>query len=104
MSDFFTNALDWVRSPDYRDVTTREIALLGILCDEEGPHHVRHLADTLKVSKPVITRSVSRLTREGLATKARSGADKRDKEVRASIDAGQARRGFLKGLRAAQGC
>jgi hypothetical protein len=33
-----------------------------------------------------------------------SGADKRDKEVRASIDAGQARRGFLKGLRAAQGC
>ncbi len=33
-----------------------------------------------------------------------SGAEKRDKEVRAAIDAGQARRGFLKGLRAAQGC
>lgn len=33
-----------------------------------------------------------------------SGADRRDKEVRAAIDAGRARRGFLKGLRVAQGC
>lgn len=81
MSDFFANTLDWVRSPDYRDLTTREIALLGLLCDEEGPHQVRHLADTLKVSKPVVTRSVSRLIREGLATKAQSKADKRDVDI-----------------------
>lgn len=81
MSDFFTDTLDWVRSPGYRDLTTREIALLGLLCDEEGPHHVRHLADTLKVSKPVITRSVDRLAREGLASKAQSKVDKRDVDI-----------------------
>lgn len=81
MTDFVSGALQWVRSPCYIDLTTREIALLGLIVDRPGPHTVRALAGELKVSKPVVTRSVNRLVREGLVIKDRSDSDGRDVHI-----------------------
>jgi DNA-binding MarR family transcriptional regulator len=55
----------WVASPHYTEMTARQMSLLAIICDEPGPHHVRHLAAQMKVSKPVITRIGSTLAFAG---------------------------------------
>lgn len=77
MTDLAAAARDFILSPAYVDVTLRQIALLAIVVDEAGPHHVRDLALRLGVQKPVISRAVQRLSGLGLVAR-RRGDDKRD--------------------------
>lgn len=77
MTDLAAAARSFVLSPAYVDVTLRQLALLAILVDETGPHHVRELALRLGVQKPVISRAVQRLSGLGLVRRQR-GDDKRD--------------------------
>ncbi|MDX3883582.1 MAG: MarR family transcriptional regulator [Sphingomonas sp.] len=58
-------------------LTLRQIAMIGIVCDRPGPHTVGSIAAALDVAKPVITRSVRRLTALGLIRWHRSTADRR---------------------------
>lgn len=96
MADLASLSLMWCQSDRYVDMTSRQIALLGILCDSPGPHRVRDLAKRLRVSKPVITRAVNRLSALRAAVRLREPRDKRDLEVRAT-DAGRALRNALQG-------
>jgi DNA-binding MarR family transcriptional regulator len=43
------------------DLTNRQMALLLLVYVKDGPHTVRGLAETLDVSKPVITRALNKL-------------------------------------------
>ncbi|MBG6116755.1 DNA-binding MarR family transcriptional regulator [Sphingobium sp. JAI105] len=91
MTDLVTAALRYVRSPDYCELSLRQLALLGIVADSDGPHHVRDLANEMGVAKPVVTRAVQKLKTLGLLTHARSGPDRRDCLVSAT-DPGRALR------------
>jgi DNA-binding MarR family transcriptional regulator len=75
------------------DLTTRQKAILMIVAWEPGPHRVRHLAEKLDVSKPVITRALNTLGPAGLGflRRRRDDADLRDCFVEATAE-GQ---GFL---------
>jgi len=84
MNDLVSASLAWVRSSDYVELTSRQLALLGLVCDEEGPHYVRRLAQSLKVSKPVITRAATTLEERGLVVRRRPTADRRDKVLEAT--------------------
>jgi DNA-binding MarR family transcriptional regulator len=75
-ADLAALALDWVRSPAYREITTRQMALLALICDEAGPHPVKCLAADLGVQKPVVTRIVTTFE---IAKVARRVADPHDK-------------------------
>lgn len=59
MTDLITAAHKFVLSPHYSDMTLRNLAMLSILCDEDGPHQVKALAQKLRVQKPIITRSAN---------------------------------------------
>lgn len=83
-SDIAAQCRAWVLSPDYVDLTARQMALLSILCDEPGPHHVRHLAKAIGVQKPVISRSVDRFVALGLAIRWENAGDKRDRFIEAT--------------------
>ena len=69
--------LDYVRS-GVPDLTNRQMALLMLIHMDEGPHTIRGVAKLLKVTKPVITRALNRLTDLRLARRAPNPADKRD--------------------------
>lgn len=84
MNDLVSASLAWVRSPDYVELTSRQFALLGLVCDEQGPHHVRRLAQSLKVSKPVITRAATVLEELGFVVRRRLTSDRRDKVLEAT--------------------
>lgn len=89
-TDLITQSLAWVLSPDYLDLTSRQFALLGILCDQPERHHVRDLARKLAVSKPVISRASTLLAWHGLVIRQR-GEDRRDC-ILVATDAGRALR------------
>lgn len=76
--DIAAASLAWARSPSYVDLTPRQLGLLGLLCDELGPHHVRTAAEQLGVAKPVITRAVHALSRHGLVARHKDPADGRN--------------------------
>lgn len=95
-ADLAALSLSWCQSDRYVDLTSRQIALLGILCDRPGPHRVRDLANQLRVSKPVITRAVSRLGEHRAAVRLRDPNDKRDIEIRAT-DRGRELRDAMRG-------
>jgi len=88
MADLAAAARRFVLSPEYQDLTVRQLALLCVVADDEGPHHVRHLAKTLGVSKPVVTRAVNHLSRCGLLGRQRRPEDRRDVVI-ALTDAGR---------------
>lgn len=44
------------------DLSARQMALLLLVYMTEGPHTVRGLAESLRVSKPAITRAIDRLS------------------------------------------
>ncbi|WP_373488490.1 MarR family transcriptional regulator [Blastomonas sp.] len=56
--------LAYVRA-DAPDLTHRQLAMLSIVQFTSGPHTVRGLARQLRVSKPVITRALDKLTQLG---------------------------------------
>ncbi len=75
--DLATLSLAWLASPFYVDFTARQNALLGILCDEPGPHHVRDLAKQVGVEKPVITRACNSFGAQGIIVRLKDVLDGR---------------------------
>lgn len=69
--------IDYVRSGE-PDLTNRQMALTMIVYVLPGPHTVRGLAETLNVSKPVITRALNKLSALGYLRRERDAADRRN--------------------------
>ena len=59
------------------DLTNRQMALLLVAGQEEGPHTERGLAARLGVSKPVVTRALNSLSALGLVKRRRDERDRR---------------------------
>lgn len=59
------------------DLTNRQMALLLVAGQEQGPHTVRGLAARLGVSKPVVTRALNSLSAIGLVRRRRDERDRR---------------------------
>ncbi len=59
------------------DLSARQMALLLSVYLTPPPHTVRGLAKTLKVSKPAITRAVTRLSELGMVRRKTDEADRR---------------------------
>lgn len=60
------------------DLTNRQMALMLVVYLTPGPHTVRGLANTLGVSKPVITRALNTLGALGYLRRVRDEADRRN--------------------------
>lgn len=96
MSDLIDRAIAWVKSPSYLELTTRQLAVLGVVMDEVEPIRVRDLARTLKLQKPVVSRALTVLQGMGFIARVR-GADKRDRFISVT-DAGRAFRSKIGGI------
>ena len=59
------------------DLSVRQITVLITIYLEPQPHTVRALAAKLGVSKPVITRALDTMGRQGLVTRKRDPSDRR---------------------------
>ena len=59
------------------DLSSRQIAVLMTVYMDTGPHTVRGLAATLRISKPAITRALDRLCQEGLLIRMTDDKDRR---------------------------
>lgn len=68
--------LRYVRSGQ-PDLTNRQMALLMVAGQEQGPHTVRGLAARLGVSKPVVTRALNSLSALALVKRRRDERDRR---------------------------
>lgn len=75
---------DTVRSAG-PDLTSRQMALLLIVYLKPAPHTVRGLAQTLNVSKPVITRAVDTLSALGYVKRMRDETDKRNVLIQRTV-------------------
>lgn len=60
------------------DLTNRQMALLLLVYLTPGPHTVRGLAQSLGVSKPVVTRALNTLGALGYLRRQRDQADRRN--------------------------
>ena len=60
------------------DLTNRQMALLLVVYLTPGPHTVRGLAQTLNVSKPVVTRALNTLGALGYLRRERDQDDRRN--------------------------
>ena len=60
------------------DLTNRQMALMMLVYLTPGPHTVRGLANSLGVSKPVITRALNTLGSLGYLRRVRDEADRRN--------------------------
>ncbi|QTH19745.1 MarR family transcriptional regulator [Rhizorhabdus wittichii] len=97
MGDLAALSLAWLASPAYVDLTTRQAAILAIVCDEPGVHTVRGLAKRLGVSKPVITRALNSFGSMGLVQRVKDVDDRRSIFAEAT-DAGRSVRAAMRGL------
>ncbi|MBB5712734.1 MarR family transcriptional regulator [Sphingomonas xinjiangensis] len=77
LTQWKATVLDYVRS-GVPDLTNRQMALLLLIHLDEGPHTIRGVAKVLKVTKPVITRALTRLSELRLARRAPDPKDKRN--------------------------
>ncbi len=77
LADWMATLVNYVRSGK-PDLTNRQMALLLIVYETNGPHTVRGLAATLGVSKPVITRALNTLAALGYLRRERDEADGRN--------------------------
>lgn len=68
--------IGYVRSGEC-DLSNRQMALLLVIYKTPGPHTVRGLAATLRVSKPVITRALNTLSALGYLRRERDDSDRR---------------------------
>ncbi len=59
------------------DLTNRQMALMLVVGQEQGPHTVRGLAARLGVSKPVVTRALNSLSALQLLQRRRDESDRR---------------------------
>jgi DNA-binding MarR family transcriptional regulator len=69
-----------------RDLTLRQMAVLLAVYLEPPPHTVRGLAEKLGVTKPVITRALDTMGAQGLVTRRRDDADRRNVLVHRTVD------------------
>ena len=67
------------------DLSARQMALLLSVYLTPPPHTVRGLAQSLKVSKPAITRAVNRLSELGLARRKTDEADRRSVFIQRTV-------------------
>ena len=67
------------------DLSARQMALLLSVYLTPLPHTVRGLAQSLKVSKPAITRAVNRLSELGLAQRKTDEADRRSVSIQRTV-------------------
>ena len=70
---------------DGPDLSARQLALMLTVYKTDPPHTVRGLAETLKVTKPAITRAVDRLVRLGLARRRRDEDDRRNVLIQRTV-------------------
>ncbi len=70
---------------DAPDLSARQMALLLTVYLSPAPHTVRGLADTLKVSKPAITRAVNRLTELEMVRRKPDPTDKRSVLIQRTV-------------------
>ena len=93
LKSWMQTLIGYVRSGQ-PDLTNRQMALLMIVYLTPGPHTVRGLAQTLGVSKPVITRALNSLGALGYLRRVRDETDRRNVFV-AKTSTGQE---FLEGF------
>jgi len=70
---------------DAPDLTARQMALLLSVYLTPPPHTVRGLADTLKISKPAITRAIDRLSEMELVRRKTDDTDRRSVLVQRTV-------------------
>ncbi len=93
LKSWMDTLIGYVRSGQ-PDLTNRQMALMMLVYLTPGPHTVRGLANTLGVSKPVITRALNTLGSLGYLRRVRDEADRRNVFV-AKTSTGQE---FLEGF------
>lgn len=96
MSDLIDQAVTYVKSPAYLDLTARQLAIIGVAMGSSEPLPVREMARELNVARPVISRALDTLQRHGLVER-RRGKDKRDRFIHVT-DAGRAFRTSIGGV------
>ena len=77
LSGWMQTLVGYVRSGQ-PDLTNRQMALLLLVYLTSGPHTVRGLAQSLGVSKPVVTRALNTLGALGYLRRERDEADRRN--------------------------
>ncbi|MCB1509059.1 MAG: MarR family transcriptional regulator [Hyphomicrobiaceae bacterium] len=70
---------------DGPDLSERQIAILLSIYLDPPPHTVRGLAARLNVTKPVITRALDTMGAEGLVTRKRDPADRRNVIIQRTV-------------------
>ena len=93
LANWMQTLVGYVRSGQ-PDLTNRQMALLLLVYLTTGPHTVRGLAQSLDVSKPVVTRALNTLGALGYLRRERDEADRRNIFI-APTDKGA---GFLEGF------
>jgi DNA-binding MarR family transcriptional regulator len=68
------------------DLSVRQLTVLITVYLEPQPHTVRALAAKLGVTKPVITRALDTMGRQGLVTRKRDPADRRNVLVQRTVN------------------
>lgn len=95
MRDLIDQAVAFVTSPSYIDLTARQLAIIGVAMESTQPLRVKEMAAAIRVEKPVVSRALDRMEREGLLER-RRGADRRDCFIHVT-DAGRAFRASIGG-------
>lgn len=68
------------------DLSVRQISILITIYLEPQPHTVRALAARLGVTKPVVTRALDTMGRQGLVSRKRDPADRRNVLVQRTVN------------------
>jgi DNA-binding MarR family transcriptional regulator len=68
------------------DLSARQLTVLITIYLEPQPHTVRALAKKLGVTKPVITRALDTMGRQGLITRKRDPSDRRNVLVQRTVN------------------
>jgi DNA-binding MarR family transcriptional regulator len=69
------------------DLTNRQMALVLLVCQTDGPHTVRGTAKVMEVTKPVVTRALNTLCHLGLLRRERDMDDRRSVFIRSTTGA-----------------
>jgi DNA-binding MarR family transcriptional regulator len=77
LTDWMQTLIEYVQS-GHPDLTNRQMALLMLVYQKQGPHTVRGLARDRHVSKPVVTRALNRLGSLGYLARERDEHDRRN--------------------------
>ena len=70
---------------DEPDLSARQLTILLTVYLEAPPHTVRGLAERLKVTKPVITRALDAMSKQGLLGRRRDENDRRNVLVQRTL-------------------